>query len=146
MQLLRRPARTLRRPRQRSLFAFAVVLAALIPCPAAQAAEKGLSTDLTWDTGVADQGRTAAAVQDSGARWALISVAWRYAEYEGKNQYDLDQLARVDQAVNLMRQDGVNVILTVSSTPPWASAISPPDTGARWDPPNPSDYAHFMTI
>jgi hypothetical protein len=121
--------------------AFAAVLMALTVTSAAQAAEKGLSTDLTWGTSAADQARTAAVVQDSGARWALITVSWRDVERAAKNDYDPDQLAQVDQAVSGLRQVGVNVIATVAATPPWASA-----GGTRWDPPNPSDYADFMTF
>ena len=141
MQLLRRPAWTLRRPRQRSLFVFAVVLVALIVSPAAQAAEKGVNTDLTWGLSEADQDRTGAVVLDSGARWALITVSWRAVEYDAKGTYDQAQLDSVDHAVSVLNQAGVNVIATVFATPRWASA----DPDEQYTPPtDPADYADFM--
>src|SRR5215211_3319979 len=72
------------------------------PAPA-MAAEKGLVTDLAWGISREEQDQSVTALADLQARWAKISVNWRYAEpVKGGSPEGDAYLATVDRAVNLL--------------------------------------------
>jgi polysaccharide biosynthesis protein PslG len=105
------------------------------------AAQPGLATDLTWGLSTADQDRTVAAMQDSGAKWTRLSVQWK--DYEpSRGSYASWDVAQIDRAVQLCRRAGIRVLLDVVNAPPWASATN--DSGQGNVPRNPADFAAFM--
>jgi hypothetical protein len=117
----------------------ALALSALSVPSAAQAAEPGLSPDLTWGTSTADQDRTAAAVKDVGSRWVRLNVEWNATE-TSPDTYDSWMLSHYDRGIALARAAGQKVLMLVSQSPAWASGSS----NKQSPPQNPADYADFV--
>jgi hypothetical protein len=130
-----------RAPKTRLILCFAFAAAALaLGAPAsAQAAEKGLVTDLTWDISPAQQDRSGVALTDLQAKWAKVSISWHWAEPQ-KGTYDEDYLAKVDRAVNVLRARGIHVLSDVNRSPEWASG----NANEAYPPLDPADLGAFM--
>ena len=128
--------------RARSLAAaFLAVLATLLLPASASALEKGLETDLTWGISSADQDRTLAGLADLGAGWNRITMAWHYVETKN-GQYSGSELSKYDQVINKAAASGINLAVTVYTTPKWASG----NDNSQAPPLNPADYADFMSF
>src|SRR5689334_19985367 len=115
-------------------------IALLLPASALGAA-KGIETDISWWVNSTTQTQDANAMGDLGVSWTRITLSWHDMEW-AKGQYDSGYLANIDRAVNLARQKGVNIIMTVYQAPDWASGTSDPEA-----PPQTShnaDYADFV--
>jgi cellulase (glycosyl hydrolase family 5) len=121
-----------------SLVALLAASAALLPS-LAQAAEPGLSPDLSWGTSNADQDKTAAALKDVGSRWVRLNVEWGSTE-PSPDSYDSWMLDHYDRAVATARAAGQKVLMLVSQSPSWASGSSDKQS----PPQNPADYADFV--
>ena len=115
------------------------VVASLFAASTVQAAEPGLSPDLSWGTSSADQDRTAAAVKDAGSRWVRLNVEWNATE-TSNNTYDSWMLSHYDRAISVSRAAGQKVLMLVSQAPTWASGSS----NKQSPPQNPADYADFV--
>jgi len=110
------------------------------PAPA-MAAEKGLVTDLAWGISREEQDQSVTALADLQARWAKISVNWRYAEpVKGGSPEGDAYLATVDRAVNLLRARHIHVLADVNRSPEWASG----NTDSAYPPQDPADLGNFM--
>ena len=109
--------------------------AGLCPLPAS-AAEKGIETDLTWGISNADRDRTVAGVQDLGASWMRLTMAWADIEKQD-NSYTL---SHYDNAINRAAAAGTKIVITVYTAPSWASGVSDRES----PPQDPADYADFM--
>jgi hypothetical protein len=112
-----------------------VVLGALAPLTAS-AAQKGIETDLTWGVSNTDRDRTVAAVQDLDAKWMRITMAW--SDIETSN--GVYRTSHYDNAIAKAASAGVKVVVTVYTSPSWASGRSE-DSAPPLDP---ADYADFM--
>jgi polysaccharide biosynthesis protein PslG len=121
-----------------SAVALLVAAASLLPS-SAQAAEPGLSPDLSWGTSNADQDRTAAALKDVGSRWVRLNVEWGSTE-PSPDSYDSWMLSHYDRAVETARAAGQKVLMLVSQSPSWASGSSDKQS----PPEDPADYADFV--
>lgn len=122
-----------------SLLVFLCALLSLAAAPAARAAEKGLQTDLTWSAPAADEQRTIAALQGSGAQWIRLDISWRKTE-RTQGTYNDAELAMTDHAIELAEQAGAKIIMAVSETPAWASGSTQINTPPR----ELADFAHFV--
>jgi hypothetical protein len=122
----------------------AACLAALLGfATKAQAAQPGLVTDLTWGISSGDQDRTVAALRDSHARWARLSIQWKAWE-PTQGTLASWEVARTDRAIALTRQSNVHILLDVLNAPAWAS---PTDTDGLGNiPRDPADFARFMSL
>jgi hypothetical protein len=118
----------------------AAIVALLVPAFAQAVVEKGVVTDLTWGSTTDDQDRTGQKIVESGAQWALMVVKWAEVEPTTKGSYDQASLDRLDRAVTVARSAGAKVIVTVYTSPPWASGAP------EWDrpPADPADYGDFI--
>lgn len=127
----------------RRLLTAAVLLVSLAAVPAAPAAELGVVPDLTWGISSAEQDRTAAAIDDLGAKWVRLNIQWKYWEYRGPSVVVQESGSRTaaDRSVELARAAGAKVILMVYNAPDWAAA-APSSQGQV--PRNPQDYANFL--
>ena len=129
-------------PRRRILAPLALVLACTglaLPAPALGAA-KGIESEISWWVSNGTQTQDANAMRDLGAGWTRITVSWHDAE-ETKGSYSSSYLAILDRSVQLARQNGMNVIMTVYQTPQWASGTSDPEA-----PPQTSHYADYASF
>ena len=107
----------------------------------ASALTKGLNTDLTWGIGSSAQDQTMAGLQDVGAGWHRLVLAWHDVE-TSNNRYSSSQLSNYDAAFQKAEAAGINLIVTVYTAPSWASGVS-----NRESPPqNAADYADFMSF
>ncbi len=88
------------------------------------------------------------------ARLVRTWVAWASVEPQGAGQIDSGALASTDRLIADARASGIEVVLTVDTTPCWASSAPasllgrcvPGQSSAAnaWPPVNPSDYAAFV--
>jgi hypothetical protein len=120
-----------------ALLAFAALA---LPAPALGAA-KGIESEISWWVSSSTQTQDANAMRDLGASWTRITVSWHDLEY-AKGSYSSSYFALLDRSVQLARQNGMNVIMTVYQAPEWASgttdAEAPPQTSHF------ADYASFV--
>src|SRR3954462_3911066 len=94
-------------------FAAVFVACVLLAMPAsALGASKGIETDISWWVSSGTQTQDANAMRDLGVSWTRITLSWHDAE-ETKGQYASGYMASIDRAVQLARQNGVNVLMTV---------------------------------
>ncbi|MFI4977961.1 MAG: cellulase family glycosylhydrolase [Solirubrobacterales bacterium] len=94
-----------------------------------------------------------AVAQALHAKIVRIQVSWSSLERLGPNQINREALTSLDRLVDDAAADGIRVIMTVDSTPCWASSAPPPllqmcvpekSTQANaWPPSNPADYAEI---
>ncbi len=75
-------------------------------------------------------------VGDLGVRWVRQPVQW-FALEPTPGQYDFGSL---DLLLNDLKVQGVNVLLTVSGSPRWATVV-----GDNGGPRDPADFARFMS-
>lgn len=75
-------------------------------------------------------------VGDLGVRWVRQPTQW-FALESTRGSYDF---AGLDLLVNDLHVQGVNVLLTISGSPTWATP-----TGDNGAPRDPSDFARFMS-
>ena len=111
----------------------------LAGAPAAQAAEMGLVTDLTWGAPDADKEREYAILDDVGARWIRLSANWAEVERE-RGVYNAWSLEQIDTAVRRNLTAGRRIVLMVGEAPQWASGSTYQDT----PPQDVADYARFV--
>jgi polysaccharide biosynthesis protein PslG len=111
---------------------------ALFPLPAS-AAQKGIQTDMTWGVSNTDRDRTIADVQDLGAEWMRVTMAWHSIE-TSKGTYSNNRLSHYDNALTKAAQSGAKLIVTVYTSPSWASGRAE-DSAPPLDP---ADYADFI--
>jgi hypothetical protein len=137
---LRGRARTPRRATRHLCGLAALTLALLAPGASAGAATKGVVTDLTWGLSPSDQDRTGQVIADTQAKWVLISLAWSEAEPDQDDVYSNYAFEQLDRAVEVARAAGAKVLVTVYTSPQWASGSADPNT----PPVDPEDYADFM--
>jgi Cellulase (glycosyl hydrolase family 5) len=89
------------------------------------------------------------------AQLVRAEIPWSVLEPSGPNQIDPRALAYTDRLVSDATADGIRVIMTVDSTPCWASSAPtsllrrcmPGESTSRanaWPPGNPSNYAAFV--
>ena len=109
----------------------------------AHAAQPALVTDLTWGISSADQDRTVAALVDSHAHWARLSIQWKAWE-PTRGNFASWELARTDRAVRLAKQSGVHVLLDVLNAPAWASTTD--TSGLGNVPREPAAFGRFMSL
>ena len=122
---------------QRRFTFVTLALFAALAVPAS-AAEKGVQTDLTSGLNGNKRSKTVAGVKDLGANWTRLTMSWREIEPNGKGSYSA--LDRYDTAFANAAATGANVIVTVYSSPQWASGRTDPDS----PPVDPQDYADFL--
>jgi len=116
-----------------------IVLAVLVLPATASAAEKGIETDMTWGISNQDRDRTVADVTDLGARWMRLTMAWSDIETR-KGSYSSTALAGYDNAITRAASSGARLVVTVYTSPSWASGSSNRET----PPSDPADYANFL--
>jgi hypothetical protein len=125
----------------RTLVGLLVAAAAALGAVPAQAAQKGIATDISWGVDQATKDRESAAIADLGAGWASVDVSWRMAE-PAKDVFDSAFLEDIDRAIAATRAGGAKVVLTVTETPQWASGN--PD--AHYPPSSAADLASFYAM
>jgi polysaccharide biosynthesis protein PslG len=125
-----------------SWWSFAVIatLVATFAFPSASdAAQKGLSVDLTWASSPSEQSATEPLIAESGSKWVRMTLNWSDAE-PNPGEYNPWWIAQYDNAVTLAQQAGEKIIFVVGASPSWASGSSNTETPPR----NPADYATFI--
>lgn len=125
---------------QRIAVAIVAISVALLILPAAgQAAQKGLSVDLTWADSLSEQTATKPIIAESGAKYVRMTLNWSDAEPK-RGEFNSWWMGQYDNAVTLAQQAGAKVIFVVGSSPSWASG----STNTETPPKNPADYAEFI--
>ena len=131
-----------------------LITALLVPVPAwagaatAEAAQVGVTPDLTWGATRPEVDRTVALLRDTGVRWVRLNVSWAALEEHGKGAYNAGMLADVDYAVEAATGAGLQVLMPLLEVPYWASG-DPEKTAAGgtrswnryWQPSRVADYA-----
>ena len=126
--------------------------------PAAAAQLTGVQIHPLWD-GVTDAeaDRQLDQVAATGAGMVRVDVGWASLEQDGKGRWGSWYLARLDRVVDRARAHGLLPLLTVFSTPCWAST-APEELrrgceGAWWErgvtayaPRDPRDYADVLSF
>ncbi len=77
-------------------------------------------------------------LKDLGVKWALHQLSWYQIEFE-KGVYRWD---KIDRAVDALHNAGINVILHVVHSPPWAWGGADKVTY----PTNPQDFGNFVRL
>ena len=126
----------------RRLFVIALsglLAGALLPA-GASAAQTGVVPDLTWGVSRSVQDQTAAALTDSHAKWARMSISWSDWVEPKKGSYNNSALSSFDRGIDLARAAGVKVLIMVEESPSWAR-----DSDNKNSPPrNNADLADFV--
>jgi polysaccharide biosynthesis protein PslG len=131
-----------------------IITALLVPVSAwagtatAEAAQVGVTPDLTWGATRPEVDRTVALLHDTGVRWVRLNVSWAALEEHGKGAYNAGMLADVDYAVDAATGAGLKVLMPLLEVPYWASS-DPQKTAAGgsrswnryWKPSRMADYA-----
>ena len=131
----------------------ALALALAGPAAANAPPLRGAVTHPLWsDSSVADFDRELDLVVAAGANTVRIDIGWSTLEPNGKGQYAQWYIDKADTFFAHARARGLRVIVTLFTTPCWASE-APPELkqnceGAWWDrevgfypPSNPADFA-----
>ena len=117
-----------------------------------------MNAHIMWsNVSAAEQDQQLKLIADAGGRVARVDVGWSSVEEQGKGQYNRWYLDRLDTLVATAERRGVELLLTVTDSPCWAS--SAPDTlkqgckGSWWDrdvqrypPVNARDYADALAF
>jgi hypothetical protein len=103
-----------------------------------RAAVKGLETDHTWGVTRSDRDQANAAIQDLGAQWVRLTMSWADIEPQQKGSYAM--LSHYDAAIASAAASGARIVITVYTSPTWASGLAEKDSPPR----NAADYADFM--
>jgi hypothetical protein len=114
----------------------AAILAAAIAPAAAQAAETGVGTDLSApEITRKTQDRTANALRDVNAEWVRLIMNWSDSVEPADGVYSFTTLNTFDRAVELAREAGYKILVTVQKSPTWANGgaddSSPPADSAE---------------
>jgi polysaccharide biosynthesis protein PslG len=118
----------------------------------------GLNTHLMWsNVSAADQDRQLEQIAATGAGITRVDVGWSSLEENAKGRHERWYLDRLDTLVDKAEQHGVQLLLTVTDSPCWAS--SAPESlkqgceGAWWDrevqryaPVDANDYADALAF
>ena len=118
----------------------------------------GLNTHLMWsDVSAADQDRQLEQIAATGAGITRVDIGWSSLQENSKGRYERWYLDRLDTLVDKAEQHGVQLLLTVTDSPCWAS--SAPESlkqgceGAWWDrevqryaPVDARDYADALVF
>jgi hypothetical protein len=104
-------------------------------------------------------GQADTAIEQAHALHATVvrtNVGWSDLEPSGPNAMDQGSLAFMDRLVSDAAARGIRVIMTVGSSPCWASSApaailsqcvpTRPSEAKRWPPRNPGDYAAFVAF
>jgi hypothetical protein len=134
----------------------AVALAALTVVPGGNARTpplRGAQMHPLWGNATAaDSARELDKLKEAGATAVRVDFGWSTLEQDGKGSYQTWYIQKTDDFLAAAEERGIRVILTLWTTPCWASS-APPDVkqdcaGAWWDrgvdrypPANPRDYA-----
>lgn len=114
-----------------------------VGAPGVIAQTPGLKTPFRPDIGIVTEftnqprDRLLKMVGDLGVQWVRQPVQW-FALEPAPGQYDFGGL---DLLLNDLKVQGVNVLLTVSGSPKWATS-----TGDNGAPRDPADFARFMSV
>jgi polysaccharide biosynthesis protein PslG len=122
----------------------------LVPASAG-AAEMGLTTDLTRGVSRSQMDRELAWMKDLHARWIRADIPWNALEQDAKGVYTNPRfLSDIGYGVSRAHAAGIQVEMTITSVPYWASADpnkSQDASGYHYDasyrPNNFQDYADF---
>ena len=83
----------------------------------------GVNAHLMWSgVSAAEQDRQLGLIADAGGRMARVDVGWSSIEQDGKGQYERWHLDRLDALVDVAERHGVELLLTVTDSPCWASS------------------------
>lgn len=136
-----------------------VVLALTVVTPPVSARQvAGLNAHLMWSgVSAAEQDHQLELIAGAGARIVRVDVGWSSLEEREKGRYERWYLDRLDTLVDTAERHGVDLLLTVTDSPCWAS--SAPDSvkqdcdGSWWDrevqryaPVDPRDYADALAF
>jgi beta-glucosidase/6-phospho-beta-glucosidase/beta-galactosidase len=124
--------------RRFTLLATLALVAGLTAPASASAAQKGIQTDLTSGLNSKQRSKTVAGVQDLGANWMRLTMSWNAVEQNGKGSYSM--LGTYDAAFESAAATGAKLVVTVHTSPQWASGRTNPDS----PPKDPDDYADFL--
>jgi hypothetical protein len=129
----------------------ALMVAAAAPAQAEQMA--GVQTHLLWGNVTSqDVERQLDQLDQAGADIIRVDVGWASLQSEGKHQYEQWVLDRLDRVVAEAETRGIELVLTVTDTPCWASSapasLKQDCSGSWWSrdvqrypPVDPQDYA-----
>ena len=138
----------------------AVALLGVLAPTASASAEQlpGISAHLMWsDMSAAEQDRQLDLISSAGGQITRVDVGWSSLEETGKGKYEQWYLDRLDSVVAKAEQHGVQLLITLTDSPCWAS--SAPESlkqgcaGAWWDryvqrypPVDAQDYADALAF
>lgn len=121
------------------------IVAALVAClaitsasaGAAQAAQPGVTSDLSWGIPTAEQESEVAKLQDLSVRWSRLTVRWSMME-PVRGAWNPVELAKLDRSVEMARTARTRVLLVLYEAPAWASGAV-----GKTTPSDPADFARF---
>ena len=149
-------------PRHRRLLAPLLTLLAVVglfafgPAASAQAASAGVQLHLLWsNVDSAEMDRQLDAAKAANASIARVDVGWSALEESGKGKWSSYHLGRLDKVVAKAEARGVKLLLTLTTTPCWAStapeSLKQGCSGQWWTrdiedyaPADPQDYADAL--
>jgi hypothetical protein len=112
-------------------------------------------TGLAYDSTQAQADRSTAAARALHAQVVRVEVPWAVLEPHGANLIDPGALIFTDRLIGDAAADGMRVIISIDSTPCWASSAPAsllhaciPGKSSRanaWPPSNPTDYATIVS-
>jgi outer membrane murein-binding lipoprotein Lpp len=125
--------------RRAVLIAAAVFAAAACAPAASSAAERGVTSDLTWGSfSNAELNQASTAMRDLNAKWVRLEISWHATE-PTQGSYS-SHLASIDSAVTTARGAGAKIVMFVNETPQWESGSSNKNAPPR----NTADYTRFL--
>lgn len=151
----------LRRPRHHAPALTLLSVVALLVFggpPPAQAASAGVQLHLLWsNVDSADMDRQLDAASAANATIARVDVGWSALEESGNGKWNGYHLDRLDKVVAKAEARGIKLLLTLTTTPCWASTAPAQlkqgcsgDWGERgvedYAPANPEDYADALAF
>jgi hypothetical protein len=116
----------------------AAALLAWVPARS-EAVEPGVVSDLAWYIPDSEKQRSVEATTELGSKWSRIHVQWREAE-PARGAFNEWWMDEYEEAVDLARAAGQQVVVMVYNAPAWASG-SP----TRNVPADPADFANFVS-
>ena len=138
--------------------ALALTLLSVVTPPVSARQMAGLNVHLMWsDVSAAEQDRQLEQIAHAGAGIARVDVGWSSLEQNAKGRYERWYLDRLDALVEKADEHGVDLLLTVTDSPCWASS-APPSLkqgcdGEWWDrevqryaPVDAGDYADALAF
>ena len=137
------------------LVAIAMTIAIVMLAPAAARAEQmaGVQTHLLWSNATPEEiERQLTRLDEAGADVIRVDVGWASLQSESKDRYEAWVLDALDRVVARAEAHDIELVLTVTDTPCWASSapanLKQDCTGSWWSrdvqhypPVDPQDYA-----